>query len=279
VTIWNHNYCVEAARTNSTQKQARVVEAALAEGLLDVRDVPIDEVRVWADIASTHAPEYVEAVRTGDPRALAQSQGFRWSPEFAESVARIWNGHQAACRLALERGIVLHPVSGSHHAGYSHGGGFCTFAFLVGAGRALLREGLVQRVAIIDLDAHTGNGTWELVHRDKQFALFDLAGWPWIPEQDDGRVIYRAAKNAEEYMEALHSLPAWLDANKPQIVQYQAGADPFEGDDIGGIPGVTTDLLRERDAFVIRELLARKIPTVIDLAGGYVPGVTEGLHL
>jgi len=34
-----------------------------------------------------HAPEYVEAVRTGDPRALAQSQGFHWSPEFAATVA------------------------------------------------------------------------------------------------------------------------------------------------------------------------------------------------
>jgi acetoin utilization deacetylase AcuC-like enzyme len=221
----------------------------------------------------------VEAVRTGEPRALAQSQGFRWSPEFAASVARIWNGHQAACRLALSEGLVLHPVSGAHHARREQGGGFCTFNFLVGAGRAALREGLVQRVAVIDLDAHTGNGTWELVRDSAAFSLFDIAGWPWIPEQDDGRVIYRAAKNAEEYLEALHCLPAWLDANRPQVVQYQAGADPLADDDIGGIPGVTTDLLRERDALVIRELLARQIPVVVNLAGGYVPEVSEELHL
>ena len=36
----------------------------------------------------------------GSPRRLAESQGFRWSMAQADAVARIWNGHTAACRLA-----------------------------------------------------------------------------------------------------------------------------------------------------------------------------------
>jgi len=64
-------------------------------------------------------------------KELAQSQGFRWSPEFADALARIWNGQFVAAKMALDtKGIVFHPVSGAHHAGFSRGSGFCTFNFL-----------------------------------------------------------------------------------------------------------------------------------------------------
>ena len=149
-TVWDERYSVRAAPTNSTLKQARVVRAALDEGLLDIREVPFDSDATWTDIACVHAAEYVRAVRTGVPRALAESQGFDWSPAFAEAVALIWNGHIAACRLALGEPVIFHPVSGAHHAGRRHGTGFCTFNFLVGAGRRLLDAGLVRRVLVID---------------------------------------------------------------------------------------------------------------------------------
>jgi acetoin utilization deacetylase AcuC-like enzyme len=278
-TVWDAAYCVEAARTNSTTKQAGVVAAAVAEGLLDVRSVPFDPDGTWADIARMHDPQYVEAVRTGEPRRLAESQGFAWSPEFADSPLRIWGGHQAACRLALTEKLVLHPVSGAHHAHYGCGLGYCTFHHLVGAGRALLREAAVQRVAIIDLDAHQGDGTLALAGDDPAFALFDISGWKWVGELDDGRRFYRVAKDGREYGRHLRRLASWLDRVKPDLVQYQAGADPFENDDVGAIPGMTANALRERDDLVIHALLARKIPTVVNFAGGYVPGVTEGLHL
>ena len=278
-TVWHDRYCVEAAHTNSTTKQAAVVRAALAEDLLQLVETPFDEQQAWADIATVHAPEYVDALRCGTPRTLAQSQGFRWSPAFGESVARIWSGHQAACRLALARTLVFHPVSGAHHATGPRGAGFCTFNFLVGAGRALLREGSLRRVAVVDLDAHQGDGTLALVRNDQAFSLFDIAGSSWIGTLDTGRLCYAVARNAAEYGRHLQHLAPWLDRVKPDLVQYQAGADPFEDDPIGGIPGMTADALRERDRTVTQLLLDRNIPTVVNLAGGYVRGVTEGLHL
>jgi acetoin utilization deacetylase AcuC-like enzyme len=221
----------------------------------------------------------VEAVRTGESRALAQSQRFRWSPEFAESVARIWSGHQAACRLALSEGVALHPVSGAHHARREQGGGFCTFNFLVGAGRAVLREGLVQRVAVIDLDAHQGDGTLDLAGDDPAFALFDIAGWKWVGAFDTGRNFYRAAKDAVQYGRHLRRLPLWLDRVKPQIVQFQAGVDCFADDPIGGIVGVDEEFLAARDRLVIVEVRGRGIPLVVNLAGGYAEGTSQRLHV
>jgi acetoin utilization deacetylase AcuC-like enzyme len=277
-TVWDERYSVRAAHTNSTRKQAQVVHAALDEELLDIREVPFDSDATWTDIAHVHAAEYVHAVRTGAPRAMAESQGFDWSPAFAESVALIWNGHIAACRLALGEHVIFHPVSGAHHAGHRHGTGFCTFNFLVGAGRRLLDGGLVRRVLVIDLDAHPGDGTHELAADDERFALFDLAGSNWIGELETDRLFYKVARGPEDYRRHLRRLPAMLDRLGPDLVQYQAGMDCHERDPIGGIDGIDEAFLAERDRFVIEEVVARRIPLVINLAGGY-QGMSERMHV
>ena len=278
LTLWNDAYCTDAASTNSTSKQRAVVDLAKAEGLLGLREAPFDAGAAWADIATVHDPAFVEAVRTGQPRQLAQSQGFTWSPPFAEAVARIWTGHIKACRMALAEGMVLHPVSGAHHAGYSRGSGFCTFNFLVGAARAMLRNG-TGRQAIIDLDAHPGDGTCTLTRGDNAMAIFDIAGGSWIDVTNDHRIEYHVARDAAGYRQALDRLPAFLDRVRPALVQYQAGMDPFEDDPVGGIDGITEAFLAERDRFVIEQVRSRGIPLVVNLAGGYARGVSERLHV
>jgi acetoin utilization deacetylase AcuC-like enzyme len=276
--VWDPAYVTDAAHTISTTKAARVVELAGAEGLLDLRRAPFDADAAWAAIAAVHDPAYAAAVRTGEPRRLAESQGFRWSPAFAASVARIWNGHLWACRLAPSEGLVLHPVSGAHHARHDSGGGYCTFNFLVGAARHAA-VALGGPVAIIDLDAHPGNGTCALANNDPRIALFDIAGSTWGCEGDGRWNEYHEAADAREYGSALERLPAFLDRVRPALVQYQAGMDPFEDDAVGGIDGVSAAFLAWRDRFVLDEVTARGIPTVINLAGGYIPEVTARLHV
>jgi len=278
VTVWDERYCTSAAPTNSTRKQAVVVRMALAEGLLELRTVPFDPERTWADIAEVHARVYVQAMRTGTPRDLAERSCFDWSPEQANAVARIWSGHVGACRLALTDGMVFHPVSGAHHADADSGGAYCTFNFLAGAARAMLDDGL-GCVAVIDLDAHQGNGTYELEGRNAAVALFDIAGQQWTTVHKDSRIEYHVVRNAEGYRGALEQLPAFLDRVRPGLVQYQAGMDPFEGDHVGGIVGVNEAFLKWRDAFVVEHVRRRGIPLVVNLAGGYVEGISERLHL
>jgi acetoin utilization deacetylase AcuC-like enzyme len=59
---------------------------------------------------------------------------------------------------------------------------------------------------------------------------------------------------------------------------FQAGMDAYEHDPVGGIPGVDETFLRRRDSHVIQQVSWRRIPLVVNLAGGYVDGV-ERLHL
>jgi acetoin utilization deacetylase AcuC-like enzyme len=279
-TIWDERYCTTAAPTISTTKQAEVVHAATAEGLLALHPWAFNGTRTWAAIETVHDATYVGAVRRGEPRQQAESQGFRWSPALSQAVARIWAGHAAACRLALREGLVFHPVSGAHHADRTSGAGFCTFNFLVGAGRQLLEAGFVDKVAIVDLDAHQGDGTWRLVRDDHRFALFDVAGSDWTGEHESDCAILRVVKDAACYREALLAFPEFLDQARPGLVEYQAGMDCHEGDPVGGIPGVDADFLGWRDRFVIEEVVRRGTPLVINLAGGYQSdGTTVRLHV
>ncbi len=278
--VFDARYCTKAASTISTTKQAEVVRAALQEGFLDLRPWAFNDTRAWAEVERVHDPAYVRAVRCGQPRALAESQGFTWSPEFAGAVARIWAGHLYACRLALTEGIVFHPVSGAHHARRGGGGGFCTFNFLVGAGFDLLDHHGVCRVAIVDLDSHQGDGTCGLVEHDPRFGIFDIAGQDWTGAAASDRVTLAVARSVTDYANALSCLPAFLDRFEPGLVQYQAGMDCHQDDGVGGIAGVDAAFLAWRDRLVIGEVVRRGIPLVINLAGGYQSGgTTVALHV
>jgi acetoin utilization deacetylase AcuC-like enzyme len=254
-----------------------VVRAARAEALIELHKVPFDEESAWASIKEVHDPAYADAVRTGQPLSLAASQGFTWSLRFANSVARIWSGHLAACRLALTERMVLHPVSGAHHARYESGSGFCTFNFLVGGALEMFRQGL-RRVAVIDLDAHPGDGTYRLARGREGIALFDIAGGRWVDVVNTAAIEYHVARDAGQYEAALQCLEPFLDRARLDLVMYQAGMDPYERDPVGGIDGVDEEFLRRRDAHVVGAVRSRGIPLVVNLAGGYGDNAVR-LHL
>ena len=133
----------------------------VADGLRDDPRVRLEEPAplTETDLLRVHTREYIDAVRTGEPRALAESQKFPWSPQLYPSVLLTGGGCLAAARRALGDGIAAAVVSGFHHAHAGHGEGFCTFNGLVVAIDALRAAGAVQRVAVLDMDLHYGNGT------------------------------------------------------------------------------------------------------------------------
>lgn len=281
-TIWSAAYCYEGAPTNSATKQLEVVDRATKLGLLErlpPRNHGASFSKTVDAITTVHDPRYVEAVLSGDPRGLAESQAFAWSPALATAVVDIFGGQITAAAWALMRATnhptqwaaVLHPVSGAHHARYDRGSGFCTFNFLM----ALLTPPFQEyQPLIIDLDAHAGDGTLQLIqqHKAEWPAVFDIAEFMIEfspPTPTATRQSLHAVSNAVQYREALLRLPAFLDQHQPGLVFYQAGMDPHVEDPIGGIKGVTRTFLQWRDRFVLQHLKDRNIPTVVNLAGGY----------
>ena len=148
--------------------------ALVADGLRAAADVRLAEpMPVTAeDLRRVHTAEYLAAIQTGEPRALAESQKFPWSPELYASVCLTGGGCLAAARQALRDGVSAAVVSGFHHACADHGEGFCTFNGLIVALDALHAADEIRTAAVLDMDLHYGNGTAQLAAaRPHIFAL------------------------------------------------------------------------------------------------------------
>ena len=82
---------------------------------LDGVELVEPEALTEADLRRVHTQEYIDAVRSGEPRGLAESQKFPWSPQLFPSVLLTGGGCLAAAREALRAGIAAAIVSGFHH--------------------------------------------------------------------------------------------------------------------------------------------------------------------
>jgi acetoin utilization deacetylase AcuC-like enzyme len=243
-----------------------------------------------ADILRVHSPPYVDAVRTGEPRALAESQKFPWSPQLYQSVLLTSGGCLAAARAALADGVAAGLVSGFHHSHADRGEGFCTFNGLIVTLDRLLTDGVIRSAAILDCDLHYGNGTALLArtrpHIAMALSLYGNDYWDNIAYRDvsvrhhsDGDnhrsvPIPAGADGATMQSILRESLPLLLSRGEPDLLLYQAGADPFYEDPYSPLALDHDDLL-ERDQTVFRFSRDHQIPIAWVLAGGYTKDVAK----
>jgi acetoin utilization deacetylase AcuC-like enzyme len=242
-----------------------------------------------ADLLRVHTQAYIDAVRTGEPRALAESQKFPWSPELYPSVLLTGGGCLAAARKALEAGVAGALVSGFHHSHADHGEGFCTFNGLVVTIDHLRAAGSVKRVAVFDMDLHYGNGTASLAPTRPYFLNVSIYGNDYFQNQayrdvselrhTDGAnhrsIALPAGSGRTEMLSAMERgfemVASW---GKPDLMLYQAGADPFREDPYSPLELDHDDLL-ERDRRVFAFAKAERIPIAWVLAGGYTEDVSK----
>ena len=200
-----------------------------------------------------HEAAYVDGVLSG---SLRNGFGTR-SPDVAASLAWTSGAMLSAARQAIANGrVAVAPCSGFHHAGYASGGGFCTFNGLMVTALALLQEGSVARIGILDCDQHNGDGTDEIIDqlRLRGSITHYTAGKYW------GR--------ASEASTFLGKLPDIVKSfGNCDVLLYQAGADPHMDDPLGG--WLTTAQLAQRDRTVFAVAERIGVPVVWNLAGGY----------
>jgi acetoin utilization deacetylase AcuC-like enzyme len=113
----------------------------------------------------------------------SQGQPHRYEPDRAvkplsalfDTILAQVGGTCLACRLALAEiregtpggsagpGFCYYLGGGMHHARYDGGSGFCLVNDIVIAARKIQAEGLARFIWVVDVDAHKGDGTAELV--------------------------------------------------------------------------------------------------------------------
>jgi acetoin utilization deacetylase AcuC-like enzyme len=264
--------------------------ALVADGLRGASDVCLIEPQPVTDddLRRVHSPAYIDAIKTGEPRALAEGQKFPWTPELFPSVSLTSGGCLAASREALRNGASAALVSGFHHACADHGEGFCTFNGLVIALEALRAAGDIRTAAVLDMDLHYGNGTAQLASSRPWFFALSIYGndyWANVPYRD---VTVRHHDDGENHRS--FALPAGCDraamlrtmdealplisARRPDLLLYQAGADPYFEDPFSPLALDHADLLA-RDRRVFEFARDDQIPIAWVLAGGYTADVTK----
>ncbi len=236
-----------------------------------------------------HSRDYIRAIETGVPRELAEGQKFPWSPSLFPAVRLTNGGLLCAARHALQSGVACALVSGFHHACGDHGEGFCTFNGLVVTMDALFSEGLIRHGAVLDMDLHYGNGTASLAPDRPHITTLSIYGndyWLNHAYRDVETVRHHDGENhfsailpngTDEagMMEILErSLPLLLSRGKPDLIIYQAGADPYREDPYSPLE-LDHEALKNRDLRVFRFCKEHGIPVVWVLAGGYTEDVSK----
>jgi len=274
-----------------TQKYSLIHARLLETGVIQPQDCVEPEPASWDELALVHTPEYLHKMRDGamTPEDVAQLE-LPWSTEMVEGFRLMVGGTIQAARIACgldEFGIQtsefgLHIGGGFHHAFPSHGEGFCPFNDVAVAARVLQSRGL-ERVAIVDLDVHHGNGTAFAFESDPRvftFSMHQQHNYPmWKPRGSLDIGLADGAHDATFIRELERALPAVL-AHAPECIFYLAGADPYEDDQLGGLR-LTKEGLRRRDRMVIDAARSAGVPLVIVLAGGYARHVedTVAIHV
>jgi acetoin utilization deacetylase AcuC-like enzyme len=244
----------------------------LHDGVLQPEDLIEPKPASLEDVLLVHTKDYVSRLCDGTlTSAELRRLGLPWSEGLVRRSFYAVGGTIGAARSAIDEGIGSNLAGGTHHAFADRGEGFCVVNDVAIAIRALRRDGLIQRAAIVDCDVHQGNGTATIFANDPTVFTFSMHGaknYPLLKARSTLDIELPDDTADEVYLRTLKdSLPS-VFRHDPQIIFYLAGADPFAGDKLGRL-AVSIAGLRARDEQVLKQCYERKIPVVTVMSGGY----------
>jgi acetoin utilization deacetylase AcuC-like enzyme len=261
------------------QKYRLIKEKLIAEQMQVEDDFVAPDMGTDEEILLVHTPEYLRKVKT---QALTREEEllleFSVTPEVSLAACYNCGGTILACKHALEKGIGLHCGGGFHHGFPDHGEAFCVFNDLAIAIKVLQKGYNIKRVLVINCDLHQANGIAFIFNNDTSvftFSIHQESGYPGI--KCNGNMDIAVPRNMcdSEYLRLLRkNIPDIIEKFQPEIIMYNAGADSYHNDQLGGL-NLTMDGLKQRDHLILNYTKRFKIPLVLTLAGGYASRVED----
>ncbi len=241
-------------------------------GILHKDQLHLSSMAEAADLHRAHAVEYVTLFENGElDRDAMRRIGLPWSKDLVRRSRATVGGAITAARSALDNGISGQLAGGTHHAHREFGSGFCVYNDQAVAAFTAIEAGWVDRVAIIDLDVHQGDGSAAICAAHPSVFVFSMHGeknFPFRKSTSDLDVALPDGTDDESYLNALSEhLPAVFEF-RPELILYQAGVDPLAEDRLGRL-SLTHKGLMTRDEVVFRESRRHGIPVAIAMGGGY----------
>jgi len=255
-----------------------------------VKELPADFLPERGLLHLVNSPDYVDQV-------LIQGTCNEWSgsrTDLGALAQRMAGGSFVAVQALLEgRALTAVNFAGAkHHAMADHSSGFCVFndhamadhssGFCVFNDHAMVAKHLlrnseaVTRIAIVDFDAHHGDGTEELLRDEPSaltFSIHDSTIFPWTghTESPDQGVFNRplaAESGDQELLASIDDFTRIATEFAPDLVFVAMGADGHITDPLStltySVEGMCAAIARVREALP-------EVPFLLGGAGGYQP--------
>jgi acetoin utilization deacetylase AcuC-like enzyme len=224
-------------------------------------------------VTVVHQKEYVDRLmRMELSRSEIRKIGFPVSQQLVEREFIIAGGTVEGALKSLQSGISFNIAGGTHHAYSTHGEAFCMLNDQAIAARYLLDRLLAQKILIIDLDVHQGNGTAEIFKKEDRVFTFSMHGqknYPFKKEQSDWDIPLEDKTGDEKYLSVLDdTLPQLFDRVDPDFVFYLSGVDVMATDRLGRL-GMSLEGCKNRDERVLEFCHKRSLPVQCSMGGGY----------
>lgn len=245
----------------------------LYEGTCEKEDFFAPEKIPNAIIESVHDSKYLDRLLNLalDPKEVRKI-GFPLSQQLIDREIIIAGGTVEGAKRALTDGIAMNIAGGTHHAFSAWGEAFCLLNDQAIAAQFLIDQQLVNRVLIVDLDVHQGNGTAEIFKNNPAVFTFSMHGaknYPFHKEESDYDLAMEDGTNDTTYLNTLKSaLPHLLEKVKPDFIFYLCGVDVVATDKLGRL-GMSIAGCKARDAFVLESCKSLDIPVQCSMGGGY----------
>lgn len=233
-------------------------------------------------ILNVHTPFYLDNLQklNLDRKAILK-MGFPLTEALVKREMLMVGGTIESAKYALQTGIGLNIAGGTHHAYPGHAEGFCLLNDHAIAARYLQSKGLAEKILIIDLDVHQGNGTAKIFENDLNvftFSMHAANNYPFKKEKSDLDIALKDHTKDEQYLQTLKNyLPQLLNHYHPDFIFYQSGVDILASDRLGRL-NCSLEGIKERDRFVFQLCKKRKIPVQCSMGGGYSTEIKDILN-
>ncbi len=262
--------------------QEHVQKSGIADKL-----IPIKPRRATAEeVALNHDPAYIQEIhdfcKSGggflDPDTYAVPETYDVA---LYAVGGVLEGIDRILKGEVDRVFCAVRPPG-HHAEYAKAMGFCIFNNVAIGAHYLRKVKKLNRVFIIDFDAHHGNGTQRSFYQDNTVFYFSTHQYPFYPgtgsadEQGVGEgygytvnVPMSAGAGDYEYKPFYEQLlPELMERFKPEFVLVSAGYD-LHADDPLTYLNVTNEGVRNIVKNILKTADRLEAPVLFALEGGY----------
>tara|TARA_B100000683_G_scaffold165381_1_gene159262 strand:+ start:803 stop:1696 length:894 start_codon:yes stop_codon:yes gene_type:complete len=223
-------------------------------------------------LKEAHSEKYILDIKN---KTLSEKDIKKIGFPFNDSVVRrsfvATGGTVLASKLAINFGLACNTAGGSHHANFDGGAGYCVFNDVAVAAKYLLNRGLANRILIVDLDVHQGNGNSDIFKDNSNvftFSMHSKSNYPAKKSLSDLDVELKDNTEDKEYLDILKFNLANLNDENFDFIFYIAGVDIHYNDRLGKLK-ITDQGINLRDNIVIDNFFSKRIPICGVLGGGY----------